>query len=71
MEKIFSMFTEKNGKISMMRLMVAFVVVVYMLTWSRLCIAENNLIAIDWQQAATIVGALFAKAYQAGNEKGE
>jgi len=71
MSQIFSMFTEKNGKISMMRLMVAFVVVVYMTTWARLCIAEGNLISIDWQQAATIVGSLFAKAYQSGLEKKE
>lgn len=68
MNQILSMFTEKNGKISMMRLMVGFIVVVYMLTWARLCIAEGNLIEIDWQQSATIIGALFAKAYQAGNE---
>ena len=68
MEKIFNMFTDQNGKISMMRLMMAFVVIIYMVTWSRLCIVEGNLIAIDWQQAATIVGVFFAKAHQAGNE---
>lgn len=67
-EKLLSMFTDKTGKTSMMRLMVMFVIIIYMITWSRLCIAEGNLIAIDWQQAATIIGALFAKAYQAGNE---
>jgi len=66
-----SVFSEKSGKISMMRIMVAFIIGTYMITWSRLCISEGNLIPIDWQQAAIIVGTLIAKAYQSGNEKGD
>ena len=68
MKKLLSAITDKNGKLSMMRLLIAFIVITYMITWSRLCIAEGNLIPIDWQQAAVIVGSLFAKAHQSSHE---
>jgi hypothetical protein len=68
MEKIFGMLLDQNGKLSMMRIMVGYIVVVYMYTWSHLSIAEGNLIAIDWSNASVIIGGLLAKAHQAGNE---
>jgi len=57
-------FNDANGKTSLMRCLVAYVVVVFTTTWVILSIKDGALYEIDYQQAAIVIGALLAKSQQ-------
>lgn len=66
--KILEFMQEDNGGLSNIRLLVAFIIVCIMGTWTYVSIAEKALAPLDWQIVGTLIGALLAKAWQKGKE---
>lgn len=59
---------DNGGNPSSMRILVAFIVVIQMIGWAFVCFKTTTLPPMDWQQVATVIGALGVKAYQKGKE---
>jgi hypothetical protein len=63
-----SMLQEADGSLSTMRILACFVVAVVVLTWGIISVMKGEMQPLSWQDVVTVVGTLFAKAYQRGNE---
>jgi len=61
---------EANGDFSAMRLIVMLVVLITVCTWSYIVIVTKTWVPFGIGDAVTILGPLFAKAYQKGKEEG-
>jgi len=69
MKKVLSQFfSEDNGNKSSMRLLVAAVVLIPLITWSVMCIKTGQMISWDLPDIGLIATALGMKAYQKGKE---
>ena len=62
-------FQEDNGNPSSMRLMVGFVVVTILGTWSFLSIKTGAFVVIPTEVAGILLGSLGIKAWQKGKEE--
>lgn len=69
LDALTKVFSEGNGSLSSMRILVGFVIAVVTLTWSVTCIKQGVLIGFDWQEVGLITGLLGVKAYQKGKEE--
>lgn len=64
-----NIFSEGNGNLSSMRVLISFVIAIVTLTWAVTCIRQGVLIGFDWQEVGLITGLLGVKAYQKGKEE--
>ncbi len=67
---ISNFLKENNGNESSMRLLVAFIVVAVMGTWSYVSVKTSVMAPLDLPTVLTIVGSLLAKAWQKEKESG-
>jgi len=63
-----SLFKEKNGELSTMRILTAFVVFTTVGTWCALSIMQGKFLEMPVDQIALVLGALGFKAWQRGRE---
>jgi hypothetical protein len=69
---VLNFLKEDNGNESMMRLLVAFVVVIIIGVWAYISLRKLEIAPMKWEEVSAIVGALTAKAWQKQSEaKGE
>lgn len=59
---------ESDGTPSSMRVLVAYILGVYMIGWAYVCYRTGLLPVVDWQQLMIVIGPLLAKAWQKGKE---
>ena len=66
---IKEIFSEDNGNISTMRILIFFIITVVLFNWTWINIATGTLVGFDWADLGLIIGPLFAKSYQKGKEE--
>ncbi len=65
------LFSDANGQLSMMRMLVCLIVITTLFNWTYGCIITGKFIALSWQELLIAVSPLFAKSYQKKYEQGE
>lgn len=60
---------EANGQESSMRLLVAFIVVAIIGTWSMVSIKTNAIAPLNLETVLALIGSLLAKAWQKEKEE--
>lgn len=61
-------FSEDNGNLSSMRIIVFIIVIVVLFNWTYYNIISGTLTGFNWEDIAVLVGPLLAKSYQKGKE---
>lgn len=65
---ISDLIKEDSGKLSSMRVLVYLIVSVVLFNWTWFNINHDTIANFDWQEIGLIVGTLWVKAHQKGNE---
>lgn len=68
MKRLMEFLQEDNGNNSSMRLLAIFVTLTIIGTWAVISLCKMEVQHLDWTTVAAMVGTIFAKAYQRGNE---
>ena len=63
------LFSEDNGNLSTMRILVSFIVFVIMFNYTYFCLSSGTLASFSWSDLMVILGPLMMKSYQKGKEE--
>jgi len=62
-------FSEDNGNLSSMRLIVFIIIVTVLFNWTYINIISKTLSPLNWADIMLVIGPLITKVYQKGKEK--
>ena len=61
---IKEMFSEDNGNLSTIRMLVSFIVFVMMFNYTFFCLSSGTLASFSWSDLMMVLGPLLVKSYQ-------